>query len=101
MKTLLTAIALAVILSTSVHAESLLSVVDKAIKQAVMKETNDPVAHVKSTEIIRPIHVLTALKNQGVTNVKLTTVIAGVEYKIKYTFRGSIYRLTVINEGSK
>lgn len=86
MKKTLKTIALSIVLCSSAHAESLVSVVDKAIKQAAMEETNNPVAHVKTTEVIRPIHVLTALKNQGVTNVKLTDVIAGIEYKVKYTF---------------
>ncbi len=75
--------------SAPAFADSLLSVVDKAIKQAVMKETNNPVAVVRTNEIIRPIHILTALRHHGVTNTKLTEVITGVAYNVRYTFMGA------------
>lgn len=100
---ILTATLVASLLFTAqANARDLLSDVTRSISSVIGKTDNNPVATIYSGEIIRPIHVLTALRNLGATNVKLTTLINGIHYKVKYINKdGELSRLTFLNEGRK
>lgn len=101
MKALILSVTLvaSLLFTAQANASDLLSDVTKSIISAIGKTDNNPVATIYSGEIIRPVHVLAALKKIGVTNVKLVTVIKGVEYKAKYTHKNTIKRLTIIASG--
>lgn len=98
-KLLLIVLLLALTTTSQGQVKDLLTGISLAINKAVLTGSNNPVARLTTTEIIRPIHIYIALRNKGVHHVELDAVIEGVEYTAKYMFRGTVYRLTIINEG--